>query len=79
MLGKNTAVFGIYPTYESLEGAVDALRSSGFRNTDVSFLMARTWVPKIWGTEREQRDPRASWLERVPESFSAELWVGSSE
>src|SRR4030095_7876925 len=40
MLGKNTAVFGIYPTYESLEGAVDALRSSGFRNTDVSFLMA---------------------------------------
>ena len=42
MLGKNTAVFGIYPTYESLESAVDALRSSGFRNTDVSFLMAET-------------------------------------
>jgi hypothetical protein len=40
MLGKNTAVFGIYPTYNSLEGAVDALRSFGFRNTDVSFLMA---------------------------------------
>jgi len=39
MLGKNTAVFGVYPTYNGLEGAVDALRSFGFRNTDVSFLM----------------------------------------
>jgi hypothetical protein len=39
MLGRNTAVFGVYPAYTGLEGAVDALRSFGFRNTDVSFLM----------------------------------------
>ena len=39
MLRKNTAVFGVYSSDNSLEGAVDALRSFGFRNTDVSFLM----------------------------------------
>ena len=38
MAGKNTAVFGIYPTYESVEAAVDALRAAGFRNTDISVL-----------------------------------------
>jgi hypothetical protein len=39
MAGKNLAVFGIYPTYHTLEIAVGELRSSGFRNTDISFLM----------------------------------------
>jgi hypothetical protein len=38
MAGKNTAVFGIYSTRELVEGAVDALREAGFRNTDVSVL-----------------------------------------
>ena len=33
------AVFGIYPTYQKLEAAVDELRNAGFRNTDISFLM----------------------------------------
>jgi heat induced stress protein YflT len=38
MAGKNTAVFGIYPTYTSVEMAVDTLQSAGFRNTDISVL-----------------------------------------
>lgn len=38
MAGKNTAVFGIYPTYGAVESAVDALKSAGFRNTDISVL-----------------------------------------
>ena len=38
MAGKNTAVFGIYQTQADVEYAVDALRSEGFRNTDVSVL-----------------------------------------
>src|ERR1700726_2368288 len=38
MAGKNTAVFGIYPTYESVERAVDTLRDEGFRSTDISVL-----------------------------------------
>ena len=35
MAGKNTAVFGIYPTYASVESAVDALKAAEFRNTDI--------------------------------------------
>ena len=57
MLGKNTAVFGIYPTYESLEGAVDALRSHGFRNTDVSFLMAENVGSKDLGHRKATKAP----------------------
>jgi len=38
MSGKNTAVFGIFPTRASADAAVDALRTKGFRNTDVSVL-----------------------------------------
>ena len=38
MAGKNTAVFGIYPSYDAVERGVDALRSAGFRNTDISVL-----------------------------------------
>ena len=29
MAGKNTAVFGIYPTYEGAEYAVDSLKQAG--------------------------------------------------
>src|SRR5438552_9422365 len=38
MAGKNKAVFGIYASYESLQAAVDSLRTAGFRNTDISVL-----------------------------------------
>jgi len=38
MAGKNTAVFGIYPTQTAVELGVDALRSAGFRSTDISVL-----------------------------------------
>jgi hypothetical protein len=38
MAGKNTAAFGIYPTYESVEAAVNTFREAGFRNTDISVL-----------------------------------------
>jgi hypothetical protein len=39
MAGKNTAAFGIYSTRADVERAVDALRSDGFRNTDISFFI----------------------------------------
>ena len=39
MAGKNTAVFGIYPTYADVEEGVEALKAAGFRNTDISILM----------------------------------------
>jgi hypothetical protein len=38
MAGKNTAVFGIYPSITSAEIGVDELKAGGFQNTDVSVL-----------------------------------------
>jgi len=38
MAGKNDAAFGIFSTRTDVERAVDALRSEGFRNTDISVL-----------------------------------------
>jgi hypothetical protein len=40
MAGKNTAVFGIYSTRAGVENAVDTLKAEGFRNTDISVLLA---------------------------------------
>jgi hypothetical protein len=39
MSGKNTTVFGIYPTYDNVESGVEALKTAGFRNTDISVLV----------------------------------------
>jgi hypothetical protein len=39
-MGTASAVFGIYPTHEALESAIEALRAKGFRNTDISVLSA---------------------------------------
>lgn len=39
MSGKGTAVFGVYATHASAEAAVDALRATGFRSTDVSVVL----------------------------------------
>ena len=38
MTEKKTAVFGIYPTYDSVENGVDGLRAAGFINEDISIL-----------------------------------------
>jgi hypothetical protein len=35
-MAKNVAVFGICPTYENAQAAVDALRLDGFRGADIS-------------------------------------------
>lgn len=43
---SNTAIFGIYPTRESVEAAVAEFQAAGFRNTDVSVL-----VPQNIGTK----------------------------
>jgi hypothetical protein len=39
MAGKSTAVFGIYPHEASVEGGVNALRTAGFSNSDISVLL----------------------------------------
>ena len=57
MAGKNTAVFGIYSTYALTEGAVNALREAGFRNTDVSVLFPENAGTKDFAHEKGTKAP----------------------
>ena len=63
MAGKNTAGFGIYPTYSSVEGGVDALKAAGFRNTDAPMFASHPRVflycfRKTWGRRVEGLCPQ---------------------
>jgi ActD protein len=60
MAGKNTAVFGIYPTYASVEGAVDALRAAAFRNTDISVLFPENAGSKDFAHEKGTKAPEGA-------------------
>jgi Alternative complex III, ActD subunit len=52
MSGKNTAVFGIYPTHDGADAAVDTLRTNGFRSTDISVLFPQNVGSKEFGHEK---------------------------
>ena len=52
MSGKNTAVFGIYPTYDNVESGAEALKTAGFRNTDISVLVPQNIGSKDFGHEK---------------------------
>src|SRR5438128_3289167 len=60
MAGKNTAVFGIYPSYESVERAVDALRVAGFRSTDISVLFPENVGTKDFAHEKATKAPEGA-------------------
>src|SRR5213592_1334097 len=60
MAGKNTAVFGIYPTYGAVDGAVESLRASGFRNTDISVLFAANEGTKDFAVEKGTKSPEGT-------------------
>src|SRR5579864_9796526 len=57
MAGKNTAVFGIYPTYQTVESGVDALKAQGFRNTDISVLFPENVGTKDFAHEKGTKAP----------------------
>src|SRR5437868_8427036 len=57
MAGKNTAVFGLYRDRASVEGAVDALRQEGFRNTDISVLFPENQGTKDFAHEKGTKAP----------------------
>jgi hypothetical protein len=52
MSNKNIAVFGIYPTVDSVQGAVLLLRLRGFRSTDISVLLPENEGSKDLATEK---------------------------
>ena len=67
MMGKNTAVLGIYPSITSVEISLDELKAAGFRNTDISVLF-----PESSGT----RDFAHAKSTKAPEGASAGAGTG---
>lgn len=60
MAGKNTAVFGIYRTYDEVGSAVDTLREAGFRNTDISVLFPENEGTKDFAHEKHTKAPEGT-------------------
>lgn len=60
MAGKNTAVFGIYPTYEGAENGVETLKQEGFRNTDISVLLPENVGTKDLAHEKNTKAPEGA-------------------
>src|SRR6476659_1310604 len=60
MAGKNTAVFGIHQTHVSVEGAVDALKAAGFRNSDISVLFPENTGTKDFAHEKNTKAPEGA-------------------
>src|SRR6478736_542208 len=57
---KKTAVFGLYPTVDRAERAVDELVSAGFSNADVSVLMADKQGSKDYAHEKQTKAPEGT-------------------
>ncbi len=60
MTSKRTAVFGIYPTSQSAENAIDILTRSGFPISDVSVLVPETLGTKDMGTVKATKAPEGT-------------------
>lgn len=60
MAGKNTAVFGIYPTQAAVERAVDTLKDAGYRNTDISVLFPENVGSKDFAHEKGTKAPEGA-------------------
>jgi hypothetical protein len=60
MAGKNTAVFGIYPTYGSVESGVEGLQAAGFRSTDISVLFSQNAGSKDFAHEKGTKAPEGA-------------------
>lgn len=60
MAGKNTAVYGIYNSRSAAEVAVDKLLAAGFRNEDISVLMADNQGSKDFAHEKATKAPEGA-------------------
>ena len=60
MAGKNTAVFGIFPTLAGAEHGVDALIAAGFRSDDVSVLAPDKNATKELAAEKNTKAPEGT-------------------
>jgi heat induced stress protein YflT len=60
MAGKNTAVFGIYPTTAKAEYAVDQLVATGFAQQDISVLLPDNQSSKEFAHEKNTKAPEGT-------------------
>src|SRR5580692_5663943 len=60
MSGKNTAVYGIYRDTVALGGGLEALRTAGFRGTDISVLMPENVGTKDFIHKKETKAPEGA-------------------
>jgi hypothetical protein len=60
MAGKNKAVFGIYPNRTVVDSAVDALKTAGFKNTDISVLFPENTGAKGFAHEKNTKAPEGA-------------------
>jgi hypothetical protein len=60
MAGKNTAVFGIYKEQSSVERGVEALKSAGFSNNDVSVLFPENQGTRDFAHEKNTKAPEGA-------------------
>src|SRR5438552_14988399 len=60
MVGKKTAVFGIYTDRSSVDRAVEALKAAGFSNNDVSALFPENKGTKDFAHEKSTKAPEGA-------------------
>ena len=60
MAGKNTAVFGIYPSTEQTERAVDILMRAGFASGDISALLPDRRSTQQFAHEKDTKAPEGA-------------------
>jgi hypothetical protein len=60
MAEKNTAVFGIYPSYTTVEMGVEGLKAAGFSNRDISVLFPQSAGSKDFAHEKGTKAPEGT-------------------
>jgi hypothetical protein len=60
MAGKETAVFGIYPSVSQAERAVDTLIQAGFSNGDISVLLPDQRGTRDFAHEKDTKAPEGT-------------------
>jgi hypothetical protein len=60
MSGKNTAVYGMYRDTVALGGGLEALRTAGFRGTDISVLMPENVGTKDFVHKKDTKAPEGA-------------------
>ena len=60
MSEKNTAVFGIYSSYATVESGVDGLKAAGFSNRDISVLFPESAGTRDFAHEKGTKAPEGA-------------------